>query len=151
MSIETSFEPGGNGRDSVATIRLDGGQDVFRFASNMLEQQVEFMVAGRTLLVELREHLTPERFDPMARSLLGEALYERRRTYFERDTYCAACEEEFEPGQPYAPIKNAKALCKPCAEDNAVLGLTFVKAPGEPTPAVVTVSTISDAPAVVSA
>jgi hypothetical protein len=81
----------------------------------MLHQQVEFCAAGRAMLVELRDHLTPERFDPMARSLLGEDRYEKLRSYFDRDRFCSSCDKELKPGAKFAAMAGARALCKACA------------------------------------
>jgi len=115
VSIDARFEPGWSGRDAFMELRLTGGQDIFRFAINMLDDQVEFCEAGRSMLVQLREDLTPARFDPMARSMLGAERHEKLRSYFERDQFCAACEVHFVSGDKYARIEAAKALCSACA------------------------------------
>lgn len=72
--------------DPALTITLTGGHDLLRFAVNMLDDQCEFSRAGREALAKLRAHLTPERFDPWARSMLGEHRYRRLHDggYFER-------------------------------------------------------------------
>jgi hypothetical protein len=113
--MDAQFEPGSDGRSSVMTLRLEGPHDIFRFAVNMLHQQVEFGAAGRAMLVELRDHLTPDRFDPMARSLLGDDRYAKLRDRFERDRFCSSCDKELKPGAKFAAVSGARALCKPCA------------------------------------
>lgn len=59
------------------TITITGGQDIFRFALNMLDDQVEFCEAGSEILTSLRGSLGPARFDPMARSMLGAEKFEK--------------------------------------------------------------------------
>jgi hypothetical protein len=100
--------------DLRLTVTLIGGHDIFRFAVNMLSQQVEFFRAGRVALVELREALTPDRFDPMARSLLGEDRHAKLSRYFLRDTFCVACERELADNDKRRPLTHAQVVCASC-------------------------------------
>ncbi len=103
-------------RDPRLTITLVGTHDIFRFAVNMLSQQVEFFRAGRTVLVELREALTPDRFDPWARLLLGEDRYAQLAHCFERDTYCVTCERDLGEGKG-RKLPQAQVICTSCDVD----------------------------------
>lgn len=114
MSAEFTFTGGDSYRDSTATITITGGQDIFRLAVNALDWQVEFGDGARGLLVQLREHLTPERFDPMARSMLGEQQHERLAHYFERDAFCCACEREIPRRAKRWPAGGHQAFCYQC-------------------------------------
>lgn len=114
MNARFEFVPGDTHRDSTATITITGGQDIFRLAINALNWQVEFGEGARGLLVQLREHLTPERFDPMARSLLGEPRYTQLADRFERSPFCCACEQEIGPRAKRWPAEGARSLCYQC-------------------------------------
>lgn len=113
MSAEFEFAGGDTHHDSTATITITGGQDIFRLAVNALHWQVEFGAGARGLLVQLREHLTPARFDPMARSMLGDR-YERLADRFERDAFCCACEREIPPRAKRWPAGGHQAFCYRC-------------------------------------
>lgn len=113
MSAEFTFAGGDTYRDSTATITIEGGQDIFRLAVNALHWQTEFGEGARGLLVQLREHLTPARFDPMARSLLGDR-YKQLAQYFERDSICCACERRIGPKAKRWPAKGHQAFCYQC-------------------------------------
>ncbi len=114
MSAKFDFTGGDTHRDSTATITIDGGQDIFRLCVNALHWQTEFGYGARGILVRLREHLTPARFDPMARSLLGEQKYKELAHYFERDSICCACERTIAPRAKRWPAKGAQAFCYRC-------------------------------------
>lgn len=114
MSAEFEFTAGDTYRDSSATITITGGQDIFRLAVNALTWQTEFGDGARGLLVQLREHLTPERFDPMARSLLGADQYARLADYFERDQFCCACDKEIPRRAKRWPAGGHRAFCYAC-------------------------------------
>lgn len=114
MSAEFEFTGGDSHRDSIATITITGGQDIFRLAINAVGWQVEFGEGAHGLLVQLREHLTPDRFDPMARSLLGEQQYERLSYCFERDSFCCACEREIPHRAKRWPAGGHRAYCYQC-------------------------------------
>jgi hypothetical protein len=111
---EVTFEPGADRGDDVATIRLTHSTEIFRFCVNLLDDQIQFHEAGRALLVPLREHLTPERFDPMAKSLLGEDRYKRLAEYFERDAFCCACEKNLTGNRKRHPAGGHRAVCSAC-------------------------------------
>ena len=113
MSATFDFKGGDTYRDSKATITIDGGQDIFRLAVNALHWQTEFGEGARGLLVQLREHLTPDRFDPMARSMLGER-YEQLAQYFERDSICCACDRTIGPRAKRWPASGHRAFCYGC-------------------------------------
>ena len=114
MSAKFGFDGGDTYRDSRATIVIDGGQDIFRLAVNALHWQTEFGAGARGILVQLREHLTPDRFDPMARSLLGADQYAKLAHYFERDSICCACERTIAPRAKRWPAQGAQAFCYQC-------------------------------------
>lgn len=99
------------------TVTVTGATDVFRFAVNMLDDQVEICQLGRIALVELGEAMGADRFDTMARSMLGNPRYLRLRDggYFSRDMHCAACEVVIEEPVERTPISRAQVLCKDCA------------------------------------
>ena len=103
--------------ECTLTINVRGATDVFRFAVNMLDDQVEICELGRIALVELSEAMGADRFDTMARSMLGQPRYLRLRDggYFSRDTHCAACEAVIDEPADRTPIKRAQVLCKDCA------------------------------------
>jgi hypothetical protein len=111
-----TFRPGSEGRDSTAVIQLEGPYAIFRFMVNLLGHQVDIGSAGRAVLVDLRDHMTPERFDLMARSLLGADRYEKLRDRFERDWDCDGCEQTIRVGRRYAPTDNAGAVCAACCK-----------------------------------
>lgn len=113
MSASYRFEKAESYRDCRANITIDGGQDVFRFMVNMLDAQVEFHELARGVLVELREHLTSKRFDPMAKSLLGEQMYKRYAPHFQRSEICCACEQHIK-GKRW-PAGGYRAFCKACS------------------------------------
>lgn len=108
-----TFRAGGDGLVSNMVVKVDGPMDIFRFAINMLNWQTEFGAAARHVLVELRDHMTPERFDPMARSLLGDR-YEKLADRFERYWHCRCCDEPIRVGAKYAPTSDAGAVCARC-------------------------------------
>jgi hypothetical protein len=114
MTAKFEFAPGDSYRDSTATITISGGQDIFRLAVNALHWQSEFGEGARGILVELREHLTPDRFDPMARSLLGDQKYEQLAGYFERDDVCCACEQRIKGRAKRWPAGGHRAFCSGC-------------------------------------
>ncbi len=58
-------------------IELVGPHAIFRFAVNMLDQQCEFARAGELKLRALRQQMGRERFDPMAKQMLGLDRYNR--------------------------------------------------------------------------
>lgn len=95
-------------------LELVGSHEIFRFAVNMLDDQVEFCEAGRIIIVELREMVGPERFDPWARNLLGQERHDRLAAYFLRDGHCVSCERELDAGETRRPLKNAAVICKDC-------------------------------------
>lgn len=111
---ETKFEPGADRGDSVATIRLVHATEIFRFCVNLLDDQTEFHTAGRGILVQLREHLGADRFDPMAKSLLGEDRYARLAQCFERDSHCCACEKEIRSSAKRWPAGGHQSYCYAC-------------------------------------
>lgn len=113
MSATFSFTGGDTYRDSKATITIEGGHDIFRLAVNALHWQTEFGDGACGLLVQLREHLTPDRFDPMARSMLGDR-YEALAHYFERDSVCCACEKAIGPKAKRWPARGHQAFCYRC-------------------------------------
>ncbi len=79
--METKFEklPGG---DPQVTITLTGGHDIFRFAVNMLDDQVEYHAEGRRLLARLRKHMGVKPFEDFALRLLTEYRFRMLRPYF---------------------------------------------------------------------
>jgi hypothetical protein len=114
VNAKFEFAGGDTHRDSKATITIDGGQDIFRLCINALNWQCEFGEGARGVLVQLREHLTPDRFDPMARSLLGDHQYERLADRFERDAFCCACEQEISPRAKRWPAGGHQSYCYRC-------------------------------------
>lgn len=111
-----TLRPGGEGRSTTAVIQLDGAREIFRFAVNMLYQQCDIASAARSVLVDLRDHITPEHFDPMARELLGDDRYSKLRDRFQRDFTCDGCEKTVRFGARYAPNNNAGAVCASCCK-----------------------------------
>jgi hypothetical protein len=111
-----TFRPGNTFRDSAVIIQLDGPYVIFRFLVNVLHQQVEFAAAARAALVELRDHMGADRFDPMARSLLGDDRYEKLRGRFLRNFSCVSCERDIRVGMRYAPTDDAGAACAACCK-----------------------------------
>lgn len=101
-------------KESRLQIELVGTSDIFRFAVNMLGHQVEFMAAGRAILVELREAVGPDRFDPWAVSMLGADRYEILSPYFLRDADCVACERDLGEDYPRRKLPGAKVVCIDC-------------------------------------
>lgn len=101
--------------ESRLTIELVGSTDVLRFAVNMLSHQVEFCQAGRVILVELRERIGADRFDPWATSMLGAERFEKLRPhYMERDTHCVVCEREVADDEPRRALSQAQIVCADC-------------------------------------
>jgi hypothetical protein len=127
-----TFRPGGDGRPTTAVIQLEGGQEIFRFMVNLLYQQVEFGAAGRAVLVDLREHMTPQRFDPMARSLLGDDRYQKLRDRFERSWDCHGCQQHIRVGARYTPTDDAGAVCASCCKGLPEYTARLVKRQPEP-------------------
>jgi hypothetical protein len=130
-----TFRPGGDGRTSTAIIQLEGAHDIFRFMVNLLGCQIDIAHAARSVLVGLRDHMGPGRFDPMARSLLGDQHYERLRDRFERTWECTACGKGIRPGRWYAPTEDADAVCAACCKGFPDYLARLVKRPAEPVPA----------------
>jgi hypothetical protein len=126
-----TFRPGVDGRDPSMVIMVDAPTDIFRFAINMLDWQCEFGSAARAVLVELRDHMTPERFDPMARMMLGDTRYEQLRDRFERHWDCVSCEKDIRPGWKYAPTHDAGAVCAACCKGHPEWVAKLVKRPTE--------------------
>lgn len=117
MATSSHFTDYGTPGEHRLTVRISGAQDIFRFAINMLNMQVEFFEHGRGALVELREALGADRFDPMAKSLLGEQYYGQMKSYFERSTICAACDSELADGEPRRPLPLGRVVGKSCDEE----------------------------------
>lgn len=132
-----TFSPGTGGRSSTAIIQLESPHDIFRFTINMLGQQCDIYAAGRAVLVDLRDHMTPERFDPMARSLLGDDRYEKLRRQFQRDFSCAGCEKDIRVGAKYAPTNESGAVCAACCKGYPEEERRLTKRQPEPVPTAV--------------
>lgn len=111
-----TFRPGAEGRSTTAVIQLESAHSIFRFMVNMLHQQVDIGSAARAVLVDLRDHMTPEHFDPMALTLLGADRYEKLRDRFERNWDCVSCEQTVRVGGRYAPTDDAGAACAGCCK-----------------------------------
>lgn len=92
-------------------LELIGCHEIFRFAVNMLDDQVEFCRAGRVIIVELREMVGGDKFDPWAVNMLGQERYDRLAPYFLRDDHCVSCEQEAPGGRP---LDGAHIVCKGC-------------------------------------
>lgn len=101
-------------------IELDGTSDIFRFAINMLDDQVEFAAAGRAILVELGEGMGPARYAAMAQQLLGEDRYKKLEPWLRRDTHCLACERELATDDLRRNVSNAQIVCEECAGGDLV-------------------------------
>lgn len=116
MSASYVFEPAESYRDARAQLVLDGPQDIFRLMVNLLSAQVEFHDLARGVLVELREHLKPQRFDPMAESLLGTPTFKAYSSngYFQRDDHCCACEKRITARMKRWPAGGHRAFCFDC-------------------------------------
>lgn len=95
-------------------LELVGTTDVFRFAVNMLDDQVEFCKAGCVILVELREMVGADRFDPWAKQMLGDPTYDKLSPYFLRDTHCCVCEQELHPAATRRKLPQAQVICLDC-------------------------------------
>lgn len=113
MSLDTVLTWNQHG-DSKADLTLVGAHDIFRFAINMIGWQVEFGSAGRALLVQLREQMGADRFDTMAKTMLGEDGYTRYADRFERNPHCAACQADLTRRKRY-PATGAESLCRDCS------------------------------------
>ena len=61
--------------EPVWVIEVTGWHDIYRFAANMLYQQVEFAAAGRKALQWARRSLGSERFEAGNRTLNGTTKY----------------------------------------------------------------------------
>ncbi len=97
-------------------LELVGAHEIFRFAVNMLDDQIEFMRRGRVIIVELRE-MVGDKFEPFARRTLGNERYDKLAPhYFTRDAHCIVCEQDAPGGRPLA---NAQIICKGCDTEAA--------------------------------
>lgn len=110
------LRPGSEGRPTTATVHLEGPHEIFRFMVHMLGWQCEFGSSARAVLVGLREHMTPERFDPMAEMFLGADRYAKMRDRFQRDFTCQGCGKDIRAGARYVPTADAGALCAACCK-----------------------------------
>lgn len=97
-------------------LELVSAHDIFRFAVNMLDDQVEFSQAGHVILVELRESMDLAQFDAWATRILGQERHDKLAPYFLRDDHCIACERHVEDGQPRQRLKDARIACADCAD-----------------------------------
>lgn len=95
------------------TITLTGNSDIFRFALNMLDDQVEFCEVGRGVLVEMRERVGAKRFDDWVRPILGDDRFKRLMPYMRRDTHCVVCERR--PVDRRVRLPLARVACRRCA------------------------------------
>lgn len=95
------------------TITLVGNSDIFRFAVNMLNDQVEFMEVGRGVLVEMRERVGAKRFDGWVRPMLGEQRFKQLQPYMRRDTHCVVCQRR--PVDRKVRLPLARVACRGCA------------------------------------
>lgn len=102
-------------REPRLSLELESSHEIFRFAVNMLDDQVEFCAAGRAIIVELREMVGEKGFDPFAKMLLGDQRYDKLAPYFLRDTHCLVCERDIPTGEPFEKASNAQAVCAGCA------------------------------------
>ncbi len=112
----TTFRPGTTDRPTTATIHLDGPHSIFRFMVNLLNCQLDIGGAAAAVLVDLRDHMGADRFDPMARSLLGDDRYAKLHTRFERDFSCDGCQKDIQVGHRYVPTADAGAVCAACCK-----------------------------------
>lgn len=134
--VVTLLPAGEQGRDSSVHIQVDGAQNIFRLLVNMLGWQCEFGQGASAALIDLRDLLTPARFDPMARSLLGADQYEQLRYYFQRNWFCAGCEKEIRVGTRYAPTRDGGAACASCCRGTEFASQLVKRVPDpEPVPA----------------
>jgi hypothetical protein len=101
-------------REPRLSLEMEGAHEIFRFAVNMLDDQVEFCAAGRAIIVELRE-VVGEKFDPWAEMILGAGRYKKLAPYFLRDSHCLVCERDIPAGEPFEKASNAQAVCAGCA------------------------------------
>jgi hypothetical protein len=117
IDIESGMRPTGSPNECTLTVQVRGATDVFRFAVNMLDDQVEICQLGRIALVELSEAMGADKFDTMARSILGNPRYLRLRDggFFTRDQHCAACDTVIDDPADRTPVRRAQVLCKDCA------------------------------------
>lgn len=95
-------------------LELVGTHDIFRFAVNLLDDQIEFMALGRVILVELREMSNADSFDSWAKEMLGKDRHDRVASYFLRDTHCVVCEQELHPNATRRNLPEAKIVCADC-------------------------------------
>ncbi len=135
----SAYLPDHAGQGPTAVIHLQGWSTIFRFAVNLLEQQVDIARAGKAVLVPLREHMTPARFDPMARQMLGDNRYSRLRDQFERSWDCQGCERDIRVGWRYYPTDDAGSICAACCKGHPEYRNQLVKRP-PPVAAIVTVT-----------
>lgn len=132
------YLPDHAGQGPTAVFHLEGCQSIFRFAVKLLSHQIDIARAGEAILVPMREHMTPARFDPMARSLLGEHRYEKLRDGFERSWHCQGCEKYIRVGWRYYPTDDAGSVCAACCKGYPEYEKHLVKRPEPPAPPVVT-------------
>jgi hypothetical protein len=111
-----AYFPTGPGYSEFAVIHLDGWHTTFRFMVNMLGHQGEFAAAAAAVLVDMRDDMTPARFDTMALQLLGEDRYKKLRHRFERSWECGSCYSDVVGGQKYVPTNDAGVFCARCCE-----------------------------------
>lgn len=135
-----AYLPDHAGQGPTAVIHLEGWHAIFRFAVNMLNQQIDIARTGESILVPMREHMTPARFDPMARQMLGEDWYAKTRDRFERSWDCQGCEKEIRIGGRYCPTDDAGSVCAACCKGHPEYEARLVKRPAPPVEAVITVT-----------
>jgi hypothetical protein len=124
-----AYLPGGPGEDPAAVFHLEGWHSIFRFTVNLLHQQVDIAAGARPVLVEMREHMTPARFDPMARQILGDDRYNQLRDWFERCWSCRGCGKDIRVGWKYAPTSDGGAVCAACCQGHPDYVARLVKRP----------------------
>lgn len=111
-----AYTAGGPGHDPFVVIHVYSWRSIFRLTVNMLSQQSDISQAARGVLVDMRDDMTPERFDPMALEMLGKDHYDRLKDRFERSWECVACYNDVNPGRKYAPTNDATVICANCCK-----------------------------------
>lgn len=135
---------GHDGREPAAVFHLTGWQSIFRFTVNLLNCQVDIASSARVVLVDMREHMGADRFDPMARSLLGEDRYNRICDRFERSWNCVGCDREVRVGWRYAPTDDGGSVCAACCKGYREYEAKLTKRPAPPVERVVTAETVGE-------